>query len=72
MKTGDIVILRADPLRGYGQLEGILSDGRITVKWEDGNVRPVHPQDVELAEIWERRTQGSVTEELLDRLTRGN
>lgn len=73
MKTGDIVVLRADPLRnGYGRLEGILPDGRVTVKWETDNVRPVHPQELELAEIWERRTQGTVTEELLDRLTRSD
>jgi hypothetical protein len=69
MRTGDVVVLAEDPLRyGYGALESIMRDGRVTVRWEGGDIRPHHPQSLLPAEEWEASTTGTFTNADLQRL----
>jgi hypothetical protein len=69
MRTGDTVVLAEDPLRhGYGTLESVLRDGRVTVRWEGGDIRPYHPQALLPAQEWEASDTGTFTNADLQRL----
>jgi hypothetical protein len=71
VKAGDWVVLRVDPLQyGYGRVGGVLSDGRITVRWATGNLRPYHPHELVATAPGEDCEVGAVTDDLLRRLAR--
>jgi hypothetical protein len=62
VQSGDRVILLEDPLRhGYGAIHGFLKDGRLTVRWYNGDIRPLYPQQLQLADEWEQTIGGSFT-----------
>jgi hypothetical protein len=69
MRIGDTVILKDDPLRyGYGRVDAILSDGRIRVQWEGGNINPIHPHRLALADQWQLAPTGWLTNADIQRL----
>jgi hypothetical protein len=73
LQPGDRVVHKLDPLRyGYGTIEHILTDGthRVTVRFEGGDLRPMHPQYLEHAATWEQQAEGAFTNHDLLRLTR--
>lgn len=56
MSPGDVVVLLASPFdTGLGTIIGVTEIGWLEVWWHDGELGAYPAQQLELADLWERR-----------------
>ena len=71
-----MVIVLADPLRGPGLVVGFEKDGRLIVQFEEDDqtgaewdppaqTGSFHPQELELASVWEQTARGTFTDDVI-------